>query len=349
MTVLAWLVVGLCAVSAGLVLLLVVLRVSADLRERRRAHAHAVTRELVLTVLMGEPDEVLKARDELARLTGEEGRQAEAQIFSYLPKVSGETRTLLVELVLERDAADRARDLLHSWSSVRRCRGAYRLGALHRTDAVPLLIPMLRDRTFLVRRVALRALGSIGDPTAVVPILRSCGGDDRLTRDVVSALERIGQPGAAAMRNELAKGMARSSGSGRHAELATVGLGLIGDVGSVDLLVQALGTPRAALQAAAAEALGRIGAPSAIPALVSALGGSDELVRASAAGALGDIGDPAAAEGLGQALDTAPRLTSRSLAAALLRLGEPGLDTLRRHPSPYAAEALAVHGLRGVM
>ena len=136
---------------------------------------------LVLTVLMGEPDEVQRARDELARLTGEEGRQAESQIFSYLPKVSGETRTLLVELVLERGAADRARDLLHSWSSVRRCRGAYRLGALHRADAVPLLIPMLKDRTFLVRRVALRALGSIGDPTAVVPILRGCGGDDRLT------------------------------------------------------------------------------------------------------------------------------------------------------------------------
>lgn len=349
MTVLVWLVIGLCALSAGLVLLLVVLRVSADLRSRRRARAHAATRELVLTVLMGEPDEVQLARDELARLTGEEGRQAESQVFSYLPKVSGETRTLLVELVLERGAAERARDLLRSWSAVRRCRGAYRLGALHRTDAVPLLVPMLRDRAFLVRRVALRALGAIGDPAAVVPILRGCGGDDRLTRDVVSSLERIGHAGAPAMRAVLSNGMGRSSGSGRHAELATVGLGLIGDVGSVDLLVEALGTPRPALQAAAAEALGRIGAPSAIPALVAALDRRDELVRAAAAAALGDIGDPAAAPGLGHALDAAPRLTSRTLAAALLKLGEPGLETLRTHPSPYAAEALAVHGLRGVM
>ena len=67
MTVLVWLVLGLCAVSAGLVVLLLVLRITADLRERRRAHAHALTRELVLTVLMGEPDEVQRARDQLAR------------------------------------------------------------------------------------------------------------------------------------------------------------------------------------------------------------------------------------------------------------------------------------------
>jgi HEAT repeat protein len=346
MTVLVWLVLGLCAVSVGLVVFLLILRVSADLRTQRRTHAHAVTRELVLTVLMGEPDEVRSARDRIAGLTGEEGRQAESQIFSYLPKVTGETRTFLVDLVTVRGAVERARDLLGSWSAVRRCRGAHRLGALHRADAVPLLIPRLRDRTFLVRRVALRALGTIGDPAAVVPILRTCGGDDRLTRDVVSALERIGQGGAAAMRVELSKGMARSSGIGRHAELATVGLGLIGDVGSVDLLVEALATRRPALQAAAAEALGRIGAPSAIPALVNALSVPDELVRSAAAGALGDIGDPAAAPGLGAALDRAPRLTSRTLASSLLQLGEEGHRILRDHPSPYAAEALAVHDLR---
>ena len=181
----------------------------------------------------------------------------------------------------------------------------------------------------------------------MVPILRTSGGDDRLTRDVVSALERIGQAGAPAMRAELSKGMARSSGSGRQAELATVGLGLVGDVGSVTLLVDALTTPRPALQASAAEALGRIGAPSAIPALVNALNVPDELVRSAAAAALGDIGDPDAAAGLGLALDRAPRMTSRTLAASLLKLGEPGMETLRTHPSPYAAEALAVHGLRG--
>ena len=67
MTVLVWLVACLVGISAGLVLMLVILRVTADLRAKRRAHAHAVTRELVLTVLMGEPDEVQRARDRLAQ------------------------------------------------------------------------------------------------------------------------------------------------------------------------------------------------------------------------------------------------------------------------------------------
>ena len=80
MTVLVWLVVGLVALSAGLVLLLVVLRVTADLRAKRRAHAHAVTRDLVLTVLMGEPDEIQAARDtdrEAHRRGGHPGRVAD--------------------------------------------------------------------------------------------------------------------------------------------------------------------------------------------------------------------------------------------------------------------------------
>ena len=188
---------------------------------------------------------------------------------------------MLVDLVTERGAVGRARTLLNSWSAVRRCRGAYRLGALHRKDAVPQLVPLLQDRTFLVRRVALRALGAIGDPAAVVPILRTCGGDDRLTRDLVSALERIGQAGAPAMRAELSKGMARSSGSGRRgrARHRRARPGRRRRLGN--LLVDALTTPRPALQASAAEALGRIGAPSAIPALVNALNVPDELVRSA--------------------------------------------------------------------
>ena len=206
--------VGLVALSAGLVLLLVVLRVTADLRAKRRAHAHAITRELVLTVLMGEPDES-RWRATRSRAHRRGGAQAESP--DLLLPAEGDRRDAgpsFVDLVTERGAPSvRARTLLSSWSAVRRCRGAYRLGALHRTDAVPQLVPLLQDRTFLVRRVALRALGSIGDPAAVVPILRTSGGDDRLTRDVVSALERIGQAGAPAMRAELSRGMARSSGS----------------------------------------------------------------------------------------------------------------------------------------
>ena len=296
---------------------------------------------------MGEPDEVQRARDQLVTLDGEEGRQAESQVFAYLPKVTGETRTLLVDLVTERGAVEQARHLLGSLSAVRRCRGAYRLGAMHRTDAVPLLVPLLHDRTFLVRRVALRALGAIGDPTAVVPILRHCAGT---TGSPATSSPRSSASGRRERRRcapswPRAWPAPRAAGGPPSSPPSASAWSVTSVRSTCSSRRSAPRAPRC--RQAAAEALGRIGAPSAIPALVAALDVPDELVRRAAAGALGDIGDPSAAEGLGHALVTAPRITSRTLASALLQLGDPGMTMLQEHGSPYAAEALAVHALRG--
>ena len=49
---------------------------------------------------------------------------------------------------------------------------------------------------------------------------------------------------------------------------------------------------------------------------------------------------------LAESLRDRHHLTSRAVAGALLRLGEPGLRALEASPSPYAAEALAVHRVR---
>lgn len=348
MSALATLVLALCAFSAGLVVLLVALRMTSDRREARRSRRQAVVRDQVLTLVLGEEDEARAAEQHLLALDGRHWDEAEDQVFTMLPKISGEARTMLIGLVTARGAAARAVRLLQSRSAVRRCRGAHRLGALRSREAVPALLGHLTDRSFLVRRVAVRALGAIGEPAVVTEVLAVCADDPRLTRDVVHALERIGSPGAEAMRAAVAQVPTMESEVHR-AELAAIGLGLVGDVRAVPLLVAALDSPVAALRAAAAEALGRIGAPQAIDGLVAALEDDEDLVRRAAAGALGDIGDPRAAPGLGAALSTAPRLTSRTLAAALLRLGEDGHRTLRGHASPYAAEALAVHGLRGAV
>ncbi|KQZ66371.1 HEAT repeat domain-containing protein [Nocardioides sp. Root151] len=343
MTLLIGLVVALLVAAVLLVVLLLALRVTSGLRTVRHTREHEATRGLVFELVLGDPEDSARARRELAALQGGEWDRAEHQVFSLLPKVSGDTRERLVELVRQRNAADRARRLLRRRSSVARCRGAHRLGALRDPVDVAALTGCLHDRHFLVRRVALRALGSIGDPAAV-PAILATSDDPALTRDVVSALQRIGIDAAPDLRGCVEEGL--RSAPGRATELAVIALGLIGDAAAVPVLTRALDCVDEGVQAEAAIALGLIGAPRAIGSLIARLDTDSDRVRRAAARALGEIGDPKAADGLGSALSSSPRLTARALAGALLRLGEAGRRVLQEHASPYAREALAVDALR---
>jgi HEAT repeat protein len=341
---------GFAALCVLAVLLLLVLRLLGDRRQSREQHRRTELRTVVLAMLVAEPQAAAEARRELLARPGRHWAAVEEQAFALLPKIRGEARGQLVGLLEERGAGRRARRLARSRSTVRRCRGAHRLGVLAdpqpQPGTVPVLLDLLADRSFLVRRVAVRALGSVADPRTVRPLLRAVGSDARLTRDLVATVERIGLPGAGELREDLAAALERVSGAGRHAEVAVVCLGLLGDVSSADLLSRALTDGRRpALQAAAAEALGRIGAPQAVPDLLRSLTHDDPQVRTAAARALGDIGSAAAVPGLLRALDSADDDLARSVATALVRV-EPSGERLAAHPSPYAAEAVALHRLR---
>ncbi|KRF15348.1 hypothetical protein ASG90_11590 [Nocardioides sp. Soil797] len=349
MTYLLWSVVALLGASIATVVLLLVLRVTSGWRSTRHAREHAEGRELVLTLAMGEEDEVEAAVRTIAQLRGSEWDRVEHQVFALLPKVRGETRERLVDLVRERGAAQRARRLAHSRSAVVRCRGAHRLGALRDHSDGPLVLTLLHDRNFLVRRVALRALGSLGDAAHVTAVV-ACGDDPAMTRDVVSALQRMGIGAAPELRRVVADALDRAEplddGEERVVGVAVFALGLIGDPAAVPMLVRALTAGEASIRVRASAALGAIGAPRAVPALMDALDDAEAPLCEAIARALGEIGDDRAAPGLGRALETSPRLASRAIAGALLRLGGPGLEHLRGHSSPYAAEALAVDALR---
>ncbi|QIX27444.1 HEAT repeat domain-containing protein [Nocardioides sp. JQ2195] len=345
MTFLLWTVVWFLGASIVAVVALVVLRVTTDRRAARLQQEHAVVREVVLSFVMGEDDEVERARDRIVGMRGGEWDRTESQIFSLLPKVRGETRERLVAVVRERGAAQRARQLVRSRSAVIRCRGAHRLGALRDPGDGPVLATLLDDRQFLVRRVALRALGSIGDPTRV-PAVLSCADEPAMTRDVVSALQRMGIEASPELRRQLETALRTDHDHDRVAEVAAIALGLIGDTVAVPLLVQALAARDGAVRVAAATALGAIGSQVAVPALVEQLDSDDDRLREVAARALGEIGDVRAAAALSRALMASPRLAARAIAAALLRLGEAGRAELRAHTSPYAGEALAVDALR---
>ncbi|MDQ6686659.1 MAG: HEAT repeat domain-containing protein [Actinomycetota bacterium] len=327
--------------------LLVLARVSRDAWERRRGRRRDEVRTLLFGALMGEPEEAHRAATELSGRTGRAWTAVADQGFEMLPKIKGESRAVLVEMLLAKGAARRARSLCGSFSAVRRCRGAYALGSLGQRESVAELVPLLSDRHFLVRRVTVRALGNIRAASAVGPLLNAIGEDARLSRDLVFALDRIGPAGAAGLRAELQRGLDRSAGGGRHADLAVVVLGHIGDVSSVPMLAQAMQARRLSLAVAAAEALGRIGSPDSIPFLVEALVAERPEVRSAAARALGGVGSPMAADSLLDAVDERDPVVSREAAEALVRLHEPGLQVLRTSDSPYAVEALAMAALRG--
>ncbi|QWC84782.1 HEAT repeat domain-containing protein [Nocardioidaceae bacterium] len=333
---------ALAACSAvALVATLVVMRLRAPRQSAARAARQAAVRDLLFAALMGEPDEAVAARADLGRRHGAAWSVAEQQAFGMLPKIKGHSRTALVQVLDDKGAAERAVAKTAAWSWVRRCQGAYELGALGARTGVPILLPMLDDSNFVVRRVAVRALGAIGEPASVTPLLQVAGEEPRLTNDLVFALDHLALDAAPALRTELHRALEQRGGGGRQAALAATGLGLIGDVGSAALLVRALASGRPEVQVAAAEALGRLGVPDALPALVSALEVDDEAVRLAAVTALGELAADQAASALSRWLDSDHHEIGRQAAASLVRLPS-GPQVLAASASPFAREALAM-------
>jgi len=115
-------------------------------------------------------------------------------------------------------------------------------------------IKALGDEDWRVRMEAAVALGNIGDPRAVEPLIRALGDKDWRVR-----ME------------------------------AAVALGNIGDPRAVEPLIQALGDKSGSVRRVAARALGEIGDPRAVEPLTRALRDENQYVRRVAAGALGKI------------------------------------------------------------
>jgi HEAT repeat protein len=155
---------------------------------------------------------------------------------------------------------DRLIYLLRGRDSTLRHAASQALGELRVRRAVPVLIQALKgDRTvWNLADSAAWALGEIGDPAAVEPllaagrahgfngwILQALGKlrDVRVVEPLVELLERTGDPSAATV------------------------LGNLGDHRAVDALIRALQHPHPRTRFYAARALGKLGDPRALPAL----------------------------------------------------------------------------------
>lgn len=352
-----WSALALTALCLAAVAALVAIRVLSDRAERRRLDVRTPVWRLVLTMTTGEDDEVVEAQSALEQLGRPEIEVVEPDAFGLLPKLRGAAQQRLRELLRHWGSADRARALLRSWSAVRRCRGLYRLGMLADPDSLPLVAARLDDRDFSVRRVAVQALGSLGDPSVIPAMVDLVAREPVLRRDLLAAVDRIGLASGAVLEAELVGALdggalAAPDGRGdvarRRAQLAAEGLGLVDAVTAAPTLVRACGdVDDVPLTVACLDALGRLGAPAGLSALLGGLASRHSEVRRAAATALGLVGGSRAVAALSPVLDDPVVEVARAAAQALSRNGAPGLQLLRASGAPVARETVALAALAG--
>jgi HEAT repeat protein len=164
---------------------------------------------------------------------------------------------------------------------------AHALGQIGDPRTVEPLIGALKDPNDVLRRHAADALGQIGDPRAVEPLIIFLQDNDKYVRCA-----------------------------------AAWALGQIGDPRAVEPLIGALKDPNDVLRDASAEALGKIGDARAVEPLIAAL------PNWAAINALGKIGDARAIEPLIGALKDPNHEVRRAAVRALGQMGAPGVEPL---------------------
>lgn len=203
---------------------------------------------------------------------------------------------------------------LHSRRAWRRATAAFTLGDMCARRVVPELVAALDDRVRDVRMAAARSLGRLGAVEAIEPLIASTisGG---VPRDVGGlALLDLGPP-AVPRLVELSSSTEPAIRSG-----AIELIGLLGEAGNAEPLLDHLRDPAAGVRTASATALGRLGAGEARDALVRALDDRVPDVRAAAARALGQTGGQRAADALLPVARSDVFEPARAAAQALARI-----------------------------
>ena len=339
----------LLAACLVVVVCLVLVRYVADNRERRRLEVRVPVWRDVMMLSTGEPDEVGDAFERLLAARPSERTAVEDDAFGLVPKLRGTARQRLRQVLRTWGAVEEAIRLTRSRSSVRRCRGLYRLGVLAEEVGRDHVLACLDDRDFSVRRTAMLALGAFPEPVVVDALLHRAAREPRLRADFLSSVDRIGAPAVPVLRRGLTQSLAATPGGDRRGFLAAEALGLVGAVTAVSSLEAALEQSSIELKIACIHALGQLGASSSVVALAGPLGHPDPEVRRVAADSLGLIGGSWAVPALATVLHDDNVEVARAAANALHRCGPGGRDVLASSTAPVAREVSALAALGSVL
>ncbi|MFE9442172.1 HEAT repeat domain-containing protein [Streptomyces sp. NPDC006602] len=309
-----------------MLLLLVGLRITRRLRQRRKDRIVAPVRGALLELVCGEEESESEASARLTELDDRTWAALEPTVVAMLGKVVGRAQTALIEVFEQRRAATQTVADLGCRSAARRGRAAEVLGRLRHRPAVPALCRLLGDRDPEVRSAAARALGRIGEPSVVPRLLDSLHGQRTVPPAVITrALTFFGPE---ALRG-IAAGLEHREPVVRAVAIET--LGAIGGVSRTAGIARSLSEdPHPEVRIRAARALGRLGMPDGLEPLLAAVDPGQPLaLRTVAAGALGNLGAVAATGRLRELLDDPAQRVAATAARSLLRLGEAGSAELR--------------------
>ncbi|MGH2826578.1 MAG: HEAT repeat domain-containing protein [Actinomycetota bacterium] len=316
-----------------------------ELRARRRHRIETELRPRLLDLIGGEGT----TASDFDGLSRYEGRVLESLAVQFLPKIRGEASAAVVDLLEARGAIEAARRRTRRMGAVGRARAAEFLGSARSARALPEVIRLLDDRIFEVRIVAARALGQLGDSTAIPDLLAALDAPRPLPAGPVAmSLLRLGRAGGA---QQVCAGLRGRLPATRAVAAEVVGkLGVLEAVDDVIKLLDREEVPE--VRVAAARALGEIGSARACGPLVSCL--EEDLttaVRAEAAEALGQIGVEDEIRALRAALGRPDHRVQVAAANGLVAIGSRGTAALEaeaggeRGAAAYAHRALALDAL----
>ena len=235
-------------------------------------------------------------------------------------RVAEETRDLGDERLFE--------DLRNGTKPVRAA-SARALGRIGHPDALePLVEALDREGAVEVKREIAFALGILGETEAVGPLLEALDRevDATTSAEIAIALGRLGDAAALDALHSLL-----GSSWGIIRERALEAIALIADARSVPPLVETMKDPAPGVAWRAAYALEKIEGTEQIPALVEATRSGDEQLRRAAVRSLGRLAANDGIDAIVAAHDANHRdwqLDCR-IADALGRIGEPDPEALR--------------------
>lgn len=238
------------------------------------------------------------AFDELAANARAGNAQALEQLVAMLGERGARTNDRVYALLLEiGEVAGPA--LLPAVSSADRIQREYAIAALGNFKAKAAVAPVsavLENHQLGRRYVAAWALGEIGGPAAVPPLVRALADPDEEVRKFATrSLIRLNRQALQPLLDFL-----RQPRSPVETAAAVRALGDIADPIALEVLLPLLDSP---VKAEVVTALGKLKDPRSVNALVAVLTDPDWQVRMNAAAALGPIGSDQQAQALEKLLE----------------------------------------------